>query len=299
MIIIKVFQGLGNQMFQYSLGRALERRFSIKVKYDLSWFKENSNHRNFGLNKFNLVIEEPTDEEIYNIKNGIFKNRLINFFFQRRLNFLPYFKKPFFKEDLKKLDVNILKINSRTYIEGYFTSEFFFKDIRSVLINDFQLASPPSPENKALIEMILNQNSVCLSVRRGDFLKYSIHNVCDLNYFNDSIDLIKKKVNDPVFYIFSDDNEWVQKNLKIEGEHHFIAHNFPDFYEDFRIMKSCKHHIIPNSTFSWWAAWLANSNDKIVISPETWLNSEEIDYSYFLPADWIKVANFVKKSELS
>ncbi len=166
------------------------------------------------------------------------------------------------------------------------------------MINDFELLRPPSLENMVLIDRILNQNSVCLYVRRGDFLKYSIHNVCDLNYFNTLIDLIKKKVNDSVFYIFSDDNEWVQKNLKIEGEHQFIVHNFPDFYEDFRIMKSCKHHIIPNSTFSWWAAWLANSNDKIVVTPETWLNSEEIDYSYFLQADWIKVANFEKKGAL-
>ncbi len=292
MIIIKVFQGLGNQMFQYSLGRALEKRFKVKVKYDLSWFKDNSNHRSFGLDKFNLTAEEPSDEEIYNIKNGVFKNRLINFLFQRKLNFLPYFKRPFFKEDLKSLDLNILKINSRTYIEGYFTSEIFFKEIRSVLINDFELISTPSAKNKVLIDSVLNQNSVCLSVRRGDFLKYSIHNVCDLQYFYDAIELIEKKISEPVFYIFSDDNDWVQMNLKIKGEHYFITHNFPDFYEDFRIMKSCKHHIIPNSTFSWWAAWLADSEDKIVISPETWLNSDEIDYSYFLPEDWIKISNF-------
>ena len=297
MLIIKIFQGLGNQLFQYALGRSLEERFGAKVKYDLSWFKENSQHRQFGLDRFKTKIEIANDAEVYNVKNGIFSNRIRNYIFQKELKFKPYYKQPYFKEDLSKLDLNILKINSRTYIEGYFSSDIFFSDIRNELIKEFQLNSDLSLQNKETIERIQQQNSVCLSVRRGDFLKYSMHNVCQLDYFKDAISLMNEKITNPVYYIFSDDNEWVKENLKIEQEHYFITHNYPDFYEDFRIMKNCKHHIIPNSTFSWWAAWLSQSKQKVVIAPETWLDSEDIDYSYFLPKDWIKISNFNKQND--
>jgi hypothetical protein len=297
MLIIKIFQGLGNQLFQYALGRSLEERFGVKVKYDLSWFKENSQHRQFGLDRFNTKIEIANDEEVYNVKNGIYPNRIRNYIFQKELKFNPYYKQPYFKEDLSKFEPNILKINSRTYIEGYFSSEVFFKEIRQLLLEEFELKNSINRVNQSLIEKIKNQHSVCLSVRRGDFLKYSMHNVCDLSYFENAIALMNEKIKDPVFYIFSDDNDWVKENLKLDQEHYFVTHNYPDFYEDLRIMKSCKHHIIPNSTFSWWAAWLAKNNQKIVIAPETWLDSNEIDYSYYLPSEWIKIANFSKYND--
>src|SRR5581483_8329275 len=109
--------------------------------------------------------------------------------------------------------------------------------------------------------------------------------------FYDACDLMREKVKNAVFYIFSDDNDWAKQNFSIQDEHYFVTHNYPDFYEDFRIVQNCRHHIIPNSTFSWWGAWLCDNKDKIVIAPEIWLNSKELDYSYFLPKEWLKVRN--------
>jgi hypothetical protein len=290
MIIIKVFQGLGNQLFQYALVRSLEELHGKTIKLDTTWYGKNSNHRPFGLDKFQTKYLEATNEEIYNVKNGVFRNRIINFIFNQSLKFKKYYHQPYFKEDLTALDKNILKINSRTYIEGYFSSEYFFKNIRSKLLIELELKGLPDSKNSEIISKMKNQESVCLSVRRGDFLN-SMHNVCRLTYFCNAIEWIKTKLSNPVFYIFSDDNKWVIENLVFDKEHYFITHNFPNFYEDFRLMKSCKHHIIPNSTFSWWAAWLGDYENKIVIAPEKWLDSDEIDYSYFVPSEWIKIDN--------
>jgi hypothetical protein len=291
MIVVKVFQGLGNQMFQYALAKALQVRHNVTVKLDLTWFDMNSHHRTCGLHQFNTNLEISTLEEIYNVRNGIFPNRILNRLFRMSLFFKPYFKQPFFKENLSKLDKNIKQITSRTYIEGYFTSEFFFEDVADVIRNDFTLKSQPSERNKLIIDQMMAESSVCLSVRRGDFVNNPLHDVCSIDYFQRAVALINQKLSDPVFYIFSDDNDWVKHNLKLEQRHVYITHNYPDFYEDLRLMQSCRHHIIPNSTFSWWAAWLCRHPDKIVIGPEIWLNTTEIDYSYFLPKTWLRIKN--------
>jgi hypothetical protein len=292
MPIIKIFQGLGNQFFQYALARSLEERHQISCRLDVSWFKENSKHRAFGLDRFNTKYVVASEEEIYNVKNGIFADRLRNFFFQRTLYLKPYYKQPYFLENLRIYDPNIVKINSRTYVEGYFSSELFFKEIRTILVKELTLRAQPNQRNKELMSRMADEPSVCLSVRRGDFVNHPLHDVCGLDYFQEGIAYFKKLLKDPVFYIFSDDNEWVRDHLKISEKHHFITHNYPDYYEDFRLMQCCKHHLIPNSTFSWWAAWISNHPEKKVVAPKIWLKTDEIDYSYFLPDEWVKIDNF-------
>ena len=292
MIIIKVFQGLGNQLFQYALARSLSVRHGVEVKLDLSWYHEHSSHRAFGLDRFHTVYMEANENECYNVRHGIFANRIRNFFFRRSIVALPYFKQPYFKEDLSKFDPNILEIDSRTYVEGYFSSEVFFKEIRSLLKEELTLKKDPDATSVQWIKQMQQEESVCLSIRRGDFVNNPLHDVCDLEYFEEGVARFREILKAPVFYIFSDDNDWVKANLKIKEKHHFITHNFPDYYEDFRLMQACKHHLIPNSTFSWWAAWLSDHPEKKVIAPRTWLNTEHIDYSYFLPEEWIKIDNF-------
>lgn len=292
MIIVKIFQGLGNQLFQYALARSLEERHGVKVKLDVTWYKYYSSHRSFGLDRFNTVYNIASNDEIYNIRNGIYDNRFLNFLFRQNLKHKPYYKQPYFLENLWHLDPNILKINSRTYIEGYFTSELFFTRIRPLLLKELSLKNAPNLANQSCLEKLRSEESVCLSVRRGDFVKNKLHDVCNISYFKRAISYIGDHVKKPVFYIFSDDNLWVKENIQIENyEHHFVDHNFPDYFEDFRLMQNCKHHIIPNSTFSWWAAWLCTYQDKIVLAPKEWLNTTEIDYSYFLPNEWIKIEN--------
>lgn len=295
MIIIKIFQGLGNQLFQYALSRSLQMRHGVPVKLDLTWYDEYSNHRTFGLDKFNTKFEIATYEEATQVKNGIYPNKLLQLLNNKLLLFKKYYQQPYFKEDLSRLDSNISKINSRTYVEGYFSSDYFFKDYREVLMKELTLINQPNEINQKWIEKMKSSNSVALTVRRGDFIGNPLHDVCDINYFHRAIHEITKYVENPVFFIFSDNLEWTKENLNMDKAHFFMGHNFPNFYEDMRLIRNCKHHIIPNSTFSWWGAWLGDDSDKIVIAPKTWLNSDSIDYSYFLPTDWIKIENFKEK----
>ena len=292
MIIVKIFQGLGNQLFQYSLSRSLQLRHGVQVKLDLTWFDEYSEHRPFGLDKFNTKFEIATQKEINQVKNGIYPNKLSQLLNNKLSRFKKYYHQPYFKEDLSKLDSNILKINSRTYVEGYFSSDYFFKDYRGILLKEITLINQPNEVNQNWIRKIKSSNSVALTVRRGDFIGNPLHDVCDINYFHTAINEVTKHVENPVFFIFSDDLKWTKENLKIDKEHFLMGHNYPNFYEDMRLISNCKHHIIPNSTFSWWGAWLADYPGKIVVAPKTWLNSASIDYSYFLPKDWIKIDNF-------
>ncbi|MDB5281886.1 MAG: glycosyl transferase family 11 [Bacteroidota bacterium] len=291
MVIARIFQGLGNQLFQYAFVRALSLRHNVPFKLDTTYFKFYSDHRQYGLDKFNIVEHIATEEDIYNVKNGIKKNRLANFIFQRTKGNLPYYKQPYLKEDLSRLDKNLLLIDSNTYVDGYFTSEIFFKDFETQIRTDFQLKASPNKANLDFIVKAKEQNSICISIRRGDFVSNPMHDVCDLDYYRDALNVMNERVSNAVYYIFSDDNDWVKQNFKISQEHYYVTHNYPDFYEDFRLMQNCRHHIIPNSTFSWWAAWLANHPEKIVIAPEIWLNTTEVDYSYFLPEKWVKVHN--------
>ena len=291
-IIIKICGEFGDQLFQYAFAKALSLRFNKFFSLDISWYKENNTQISFALNKLNIQYEIASVQDVSNIVTCDGAN-----FFEYRKNriknkFAPYFKKNVIKENHDTcFDKNLLRSNSYSYFEGYFASEHYFKDYAEIIKKDFEFKDQPSLINSEKIKQMQQCNSVCISIHRGDFINNTLQNVCNMNYFNDSILHISKMVDNPYFYIFSDDNEWVKNNFKTEFPHEFVTHNFNDFIEDFRLMQNCKHHIIPNNTLSWWAAWLAEKIDSIIIVPEKWLNSDTIDYSKVVPERWIKIYN--------
>jgi len=292
MLIVKLFQGFGNQMFQYAFARSLAIRYNKVVKCDLSWYKEHSAHRAFMLDKLNVNYEVATDKEIYDIKTCNGRNIIAYKWTQLRNAIAPYYRKSVIIENSNTcFDAQLLKTNSNSYIEGYFASENYFIAIADLLKKEFEFKTQPSEINNCKIQEMQQRNAVCISIRRGDFLQHTIHNVCGLDYFYRSIVYLSQRINSPYFYIFSDDNAWVKEHFTIDFPHEFVTHNYPDFIEDFRLMQVCKHHIIPNSTFSWWAAWLAEQDGSIIIAPQKWLNTDTIDYSNVVPLRWIKIKN--------
>ena len=299
MIIVKIFQGIGNQLFQYAYGRALSLDLGYRFKMDNSYFINYSEvtqfgytyKRDYGLSKFNINENLATIEEVENIKKISGSNR-VSLFINRKLDQLaPYYKRKTVEELDTVFDPNLLKIKDNTYIEGYFTSELYFSKHRNILLNEFTLKSAPNQISAEIIKRMQETESVCISIRRTNFLANPLHNVCGTQYYLDGLRLMNEKIKKMRVFIFSDDNEWAFQNFHIPYEHEFVAHNYPDFYEDLRLMTHCKHHVIPNSTFSWWAAWLAQYPDKNVIAPRFWLNSATIDYSTVVPESWIKIEN--------
>lgn len=148
--------------------------------------------------------------------------------------------------------------------------------------------------NEQVAQNILSVNAVSLHVRRGDYVSNltinQFHGTCSLEYYNQAIAQIAKKVETPHFFVFSDDPEWVKSNLKIDYSITIVDHNNADKnYEDIRLMSLCKHHIIANSSFSWWGAWLCRNPNKIVIAPLKWFNDKSINTTDLIPDGWIKI----------
>ncbi|HQS38500.1 MAG TPA: alpha-1,2-fucosyltransferase, partial [Methylotenera sp.] len=157
---------------------------------------------------------------------------------------------------------------------------------------DFTFKLALSVKNSAIIEQISQVNAVSLHVRRGDYVtnaKNAFIGVCSLEYYRKAVEYVKNQVDKPVFFVFSDDIEWVKSNLPIDFPCFYIDHNHGiESFNDMRLMSHCKHHIIANSSFSWWGAWLNANSEKIVIAPQQWF-ANNTNVNDLLPESWIKL----------
>lgn len=304
MIIVKIFQGPGNQLFQYAYGVAVASRLGVELKLDISWFNENSFHRSFILDRFGVKTPIATEQDIAWVKSCNGEN-----FFQYRFNLLrnwlaPRAKKTVVKEDVSVFDRAILYPHTSSYIEGYFSTEEFFKDSERKIRSCLEFTSEKSYRYRELAYGI-DETTVAFSIRRGDFLNNPLHNVCSIEYYYRAIDRIIETVESPKLLVFSDDFDWVQRNFKFAIPH-MIASDLDDHMDHMRLMSLCSYHVIPNSTFSWWGAWL--SNPKIVVAPDLWLNSDKdvhlqqlgcwAETSHTVPADWIRIPSCLRGEKL-
>jgi len=299
MIIIRIIGGLGNQMFQYALGRSLALRKKTDLKLDLAWLEfekkiPGATPRDYCLGAFKIKENFATKREIGVIskKNGGLLGRFISKILGKEP---PYYRQAVVREQKSyQFDRNILRVDKDSYLWGHWNNEKYFKAIRSILLKEFTVKNPPDKLNSEILAKIKNTSSVSLHVRRGDYVsnkKFNqYHGSCSLDYYRKAVEIMAKKIKSPYFFAFSDDPEWVKKNLKIKYPIYYVDNNDPNTaqHEDLRLMSACKHNIIANSSFSWWGAWLNQNLDKIVIAPKKWLNEASIDTSDVIPKDWIK-----------
>jgi hypothetical protein len=262
-------------MFQYAFGRAAALRNGTEFKMDLSWF-DKPRHRSYGLSRFNIVATAATGKEIAHL---LYRDRTAA---GRRLRLLgqklrPRYRRNFVREDLSRFDPNLLRVGPDAYVWGYFGSEDYFRDAAGTIRKELSVKGEASGANAEMIRRVEDCESVCLSVRRGDFVGNPLYDVCGPDYFARAAEHVAARAAGAHVFVFCDDNAWARANLKLAMPHTFVTHNFPDFYEDLRLMTHCKHHVIPNSTFSWWAAWLADKPGKIVVAPGRWLNLEALN----------------------
>jgi hypothetical protein len=175
------------------------------------------------------------------------------------------------------------------YISGYWQAHQDANAVAPHLREEFRLREPATGNNQRLLEQIrVAPVSVSLHVRRGDYTLAAEGNIAlPLDYYHRAIDLVRQRFQYPVFFIFSDDIEFARKNLPV-GMHQVFVEDNDDFssYEDLRLMAACQHHIIANSSFSWWGAWLNPNPDKVVVAPRHWHLSRESAYPDLLPPSW-------------
>lgn len=162
------------------------------------------------------------------------------------------------------------------FINGNFENSLFFNSIKDILIEEFKPKEELLPQNKELYSIITKTNSVCVTIRRGDYLSNRYKKsffLCDDSYFEKAFKIIREKVKNPTFIFFSDDIKWVKDNMKLKEPCYYESGNDP-IWEKIRLMSACKHFIISNSTFSWWSQYLSTNPNKIVVSPNRWYNAE-------------------------
>ena len=189
-------------------------------------------------------------------------------------------------------DSDVLKLNGNKYLLGNWLSPRYFEDIRTVLLKEISLVSELSSEANFFLSKILSSNSVSIHVRHGDYVKYSNKfKLLDLDYYTSAIEYIRSKINNPTFFIFTDDIDYVRNKLGFSGDNfiYVSGNGIPD-YEDLVLMSKCSHNIIANSSFSFWAGWLNQNRDKVVIAPKI-LRSDFKDTSDFIPdyLEWIRL----------
>jgi len=173
------------------------------------------------------------------------------------------------------------------FLKGRFEDTKYFDEIRDQLILDIQPIYDKRPENKELYDVIEKHNSVCVSVRRGDYISNErnakVFNVCDKAYWDSAIKYMDAHIKDAVYIIFSDDIEWCKNHMEcLQGRDCYFETGNDPVWEKLRLMYLCKHFIISNSTFSWWAQYLSRNEQKIVISPDKWFLNSTSDYPLLL-----------------
>lgn len=296
MIIVKIKAGLGNQLFQYATARAMGLRSGEEVKMDITDSLTRDDHdRVFGLQNFNIQLPVATAEEIQRILSRRKWLRKKSRYFQNKTGIAlhrTWWNQTYVYQT--SYDKAIMKPAKRDiYIDGFWQNEDFFKEYRPLLLQELSVKNKPDAINQSVIDKMRSVNAVSLHVRRGDNLRpaaMTVYCMPDEEYYTSAISYIAGKMKDPHFFVFSDDIEWAKENMKTGFPTDFMDHNNDaKNYEDLRLMNNCRHHIIANSTFSWWGAWLNPSNDKIVISPRHWFNLAKFNRAKIIPSNWIKM----------
>lgn len=281
MIIARLKGGLGNQLFIYAAARGVASRHNVPLKFDTrSGGKRDSYRRGKSLlHHFNTNIETASLYQCYEsvcgrVRRGLSRNIC---------KCLPFKYRSYVTEPGKAKSFDERLLNTKpmcdVYLDGCWQSEKYFTHIETELRQELVIVAPHDAENIAFAEKMRNENAVCIHVRQ----LHGVGNITNpqplpsirslgVDYYQESINYIVRRVKNPVFFIFSDYPPWVQKNIRISHPTVFVTHNSiageTKNYEDLWLMTQCKHYIIANSTFSWWGAWLSDNAGKIVIAPD-------------------------------
>ncbi|MCG2694793.1 alpha-1,2-fucosyltransferase [Candidatus Parcubacteria bacterium] len=289
-IIVGIGGGLGNQLFQYALARNLTISKNKKVKFDLSWFDTYKDRRTYKLNYFNTIAEIATKKEVARLKKYERKSGHFSFFHNYFIADDSIFIK---QKNAGSFEPKIFNIDKSVYLFGVWHSEKYFENIKDNIRKEITLKKELGEILKKTEEKMQNSKSVSLHIRRGDYITdqkaVKILGVLPLNYYHKAIKIISSKIQGPIFFIFSDDIDWVKENLKINFPTIFVSNNNTKDYEELILMSKCKHNIIANSSFSWWGAWLNQNPNKIVIAPKNWFRDKSINTKDLAPEKWIKL----------
>jgi hypothetical protein len=307
-IILRTSNELGNQMFMYASAFAISIKLNRNLLVDNETaFLLKKNISNYGLNHFNISSSLAPDKFKFKNISGYLKRK-----FLIKTDFLRSKKKFYIelkdKNKITKFSFDILSksFNKNLFIEGHYESEKYFLDIQHQIKKEFQFKNKEFLNNNKIFKEINNNNSVAICLRQNRFhegkgkfncaniKKSDLFTLEQINYINKAADILKNKVNNPKFFLWSNNIESLPKD-KFDFTFNEINPNTINNNIDKRIlslflMSTCKHFIVTPSTFNWWGAWLSQNNNKIIMRPSSkFFNEFKINNNDFWPPNWIKI----------
>ncbi|WP_050930373.1 alpha-1,2-fucosyltransferase [Aestuariivita boseongensis] len=279
MIFTQLNGRLGNQMFQYAIARGLAARHGTSVALDPRYALK----RGDGVltRVFDLDVEaNPT------LPPAKHEN-LIGYALWRHLGLAP-----------KRIQERELRYYpefetwpDNVYLRGYWQSEKYFAAIADRIREDFTFPEFSNSQNAEMADRISRSMAISLHVRRGDYVDLNAHGLCDAAYYTNALSRILEDVSgEPTVFVFSDEPEWAKVNLPLPCEKVVVDFNGSDTdFEDMRLMSLCRHNIVANSSFSWWAAWLNNHAEKRVMAPSQWLADPALQITDNIPDGWTQI----------
>lgn len=278
-------------MFQYAAGHALALKLGVDLKLDTIDFVGYDLHQGFELDRiFDINTPTASVEEVESIL-GWRGNSTVRQFYRKICKGIA--QSSYVIEPTFTYWPNVYQLADNAYLEGHWQSEKYFAEIASVVHKSFTFKINLEDKNLELLHLINTSNSVSLHIRRGDYVSNiansKIYYQCSIDYYTRAIEHIGKAIDNPVFFVFSDDMQWAKGNLNFDYEFVFINHNSgEDSYIDMQLMSLCKHNIIANSTFSWWGAWLNANPKKNIYTPKEWfINGRSSDD--LIPVSWHRI----------
>jgi len=295
MIAVQLKGGLGNQLFQYALGRTLALRHGTELLFDTSLLynrvpEKTKTFRKYGLGLFEPPARIATAKDFPQYSGRLStRNRFTRglHLLNLRAHGLRYVLQRKFE-----FDPGVLASPDNSYLDGYWQTEKYFSAVAPQIRADLVFRHTLGPEARRMHDQMQSTTAVCVHIRRGDYLEIlSQLGVVGSDYIQAGIKLLAERFAGLHFYVFTNDPKWCIENLKIAPPHTFItAENAGNNeHEHMMLMRSCRHFIIANSTYSWWAAWLSPHADKVVIGPKQWASDPNKNTSDVLPEDWLRL----------
>ena len=287
MIYVRLVGGLGNQLFQYACARAMALRHGVDVVLDTRELARGAAHAIYGLDRFAISARIGADAELPPARGQTLRYALWR---------AGLMRPRFLREKGLALNPAVLAAPDDTYLHGYFQSEGYFRDQAVTIREELRFVAAPEGENARWLDHIRAEaRAVSLHVRRGDYVGsakgQAVHGTCDASYYARAVAEIGRRTGiEPLLFVFSDDPAWARENLAPGAEMVVLDHNTAAAgAEDLRLMAACRHHIIANSSFSWWGAWRNPSPEKVVIAPSRWFADPSLRNPDICPPDWVRI----------
>ncbi|MBK86648.1 MAG: hypothetical protein CMC86_05570 [Flavobacteriaceae bacterium] len=280
--IIFLTGGLGNQLFQYAFSKYIHSEFNIDTEFNTDFYYSDfkgQTCRKIELNLFKLEFKQST--------GNYFQRKILRI--KEKLSFLTPnpFTNYFSENNLNYKNLKNITLKKKNFFRGYWQNYKYFESVQADIKKDFSLSHNLKYLDKITYNKIIKTNSVCVHVRRSDFID-SVYDVVDEKYYKKAYKELISKFLDLECFIFSDDIDWCIENLSFIKNSNFCSFSM---INDFHLMSLCKHFIIPNSTFSWWAAFLSNYKEKNVLIPSKWHQNNLEFFNNSSPKNWIKIKN--------